>query len=340
MIPVSGGAPILSIRNLEIELRGKGGRRARVVSGIHLDLHAQRTLALVGESGCGKSVTAFAAMNLLTPPLRATGGSIVLRGPDGDVEITGLDPLGARMRALRGRHLAMVFQDPMSALDPVYPVGEQIAETIRAHLGLSHKAAWARAVTMLHEVRIPDPERRAHEFPFQLSGGMRQRVMIAMALACAPRVLIADEPTTALDVTVQAQILAQLRDLGSRFGLATLIVTHDLGVVAENAHDVIVMYRGEIAEAAPVEALFAAPAHPYTQGLLRALPAMTGKRRSLVAIPGGVPDLFAPVAGCTFADRCAQAMPVCRRQRPASVEIAPGHRVACFLHAPEKGAVA
>jgi peptide/nickel transport system ATP-binding protein len=332
--------PALRVRGLEIELDTRKGARQRVVDGVDFDLCSGRTLALVGESGCGKSVTALAIMNLLVPPLRIAGGAVRLSGADGEFDLTRFDPAGREMRETRGRRIAMIFQDPMTALDPAYPVGEQIAEMLRSHLSQTRAQAWANAVEMLRLVRIPAPDQRAHAYPFQLSGGMRQRVMIAMALACTPGVLIADEPTTALDVTVQAQILEQLRDLSARFGLATLLITHDLGVVAGNADEVAVMYRGRIVESASVAALFDAPAHPYTRGLLGALPSHASDRRPLVHIPGQLPDLSSRADGCGFADRCTHAMPRCRLQTPQLAALGEHHRVACFLHDAVSGGVA
>ncbi|MBL8701730.1 MAG: ABC transporter ATP-binding protein [Alphaproteobacteria bacterium] len=327
--------PVLEVRDLAIGL-GRHAGAPRIVHGIDLSLHRGRTLALVGESGCGKSVTAQALINLLSPPLAVLGGSIRYAGEGGGVDIAALAPASDAMRALRGRRIAMIFQDPMTALDPVYPVGEQIAEALRHHLGMTARAAAARAIDLLRLVGIPDPAARARAYPFQLSGGMRQRVVIAIALACEPSVLIADEPTTALDVTVQAQILAELRSLGERFGTAMLLITHDLGVVAEVADDVAIMYRGHVVERAGVESLFAAPSHPYTRGLLASLPPVDGERRSLTPIPGQVPPVAVAIDGCPFADRCVDARPDCRAALPPAIEVAPGHVVACVLHARDR----
>ena len=324
---------VLEMRGLTIGVESASGAAHRITHGIDLALHRGRTLALVGESGCGKSVTALAALNLLAPPLRILAGSIHFMDGARTINITGLDPFGAEMRAVRGREIAMIFQDPMTALDPVYPVGEQIAEALRQQLGLTAAAAAARAVELLRLVGIPDPAKRAKNYPFQLSGGMRQRVVIAIAVACSPKVLIADEPTTALDVTVQAQILAQLRELGERLGTTMLLITHDLGVVAETADEVAVMYRGHIVERASVDALFEAPAHPYTQGLLASLPPVEGERRTLTPIAGQVPPITEAFAGCPFADRCPRALPVCRTDKPPAIALGAQHSVVCFLYA-------
>jgi len=327
-------APVLAINGLGVEIAREEAAPIAITRDVDLELHAGRTLALVGESGCGKSITALAVMNLLVAPLRVAAGTIELK----EQNIAALPPGSAAMRAIRGRRIGMIFQDPMTALDPVYPVGEQIAEGLRLHLNLSRRAALARAVELLQLVGIPDAAERARIYPFQLSGGMRQRVMIAIAIACEPEVLIADEPTTALDVTVQAQILDLLRDLSTRMGMATLLITHDLGVVAENADEVAVMYRGRVVEQARIDALFATPAHPYTRGLLASLPPVAGKRERLQPIPGQVPPAGADDQGCGFSDRCAFAMPICRAGVPALLAVGEGHSVACRLH--ETAAVA
>ena len=325
---------LLEVKDLKTQFFTRDGV-VRAVDGVSFELAAGETLGIVGESGCGKSVTALATLNLLAPPLRILSGSIRIRLTDGGqtTDITALDPLGDEMRAVRGREIAMIFQDPMTALDPVYPVGEQIAEVLRHQLGLTPAAAMSRAVDLLRLVGIPDPAKRAKEYPFQLSGGMRQRVVIAIAVACSPKVLIADEPTTALDVTVQAQILAQLRELGERLGTAMLLITHDLGVVAETADEVAVMYRGHIVERASVDALFERPAHPYTQGLLASLPPVEGERRALTPIPGQVPPITESFMGCPFADRCTHTLAVCRTENPPAVALDAKHSVACFLYA-------
>lgn len=331
---------VLEILGLEIVVDTAGGATHPITHGIDLALHRGRTLALVGESGCGKSVTALAALNLLAPPVRIRSGSIRIQLSDRThaTDISALAPLGDEMRAVRGREIAMIFQDPMTALDPVYPVGEQIAEVLRHQMGMAPAAAMARAVELLRLVGIPDPAKRVREYPFQLSGGMRQRVVIAIAIACSPKVLIADEPTTALDVSVQAQILEQLRELRERLGTAMLLITHDLGVVAETADEVAVMYRGHIVERASVNALFEQPAHPYTQGLLASLPPIEGERRALTPIAGYVPSITEPFTGCPFVDRCSQAMAVCRSEGPPDVALNAQHSVACFLYSEAKQA--
>jgi len=288
---------------------------------------------VVGESGCGKSVTAMSVLKLVPmPPGRIAEGQILWQGRD-------LVPLGAdEMRAIRAREIAIVFQEPMTSLNPVYTVGEQIAEVIRLHEKLPRRAAMARAVEMLKLVHIPTPERRVRDYPHQFSGGMRQRVMIAMALSCNPKLLIADEPTTALDVTIQAQILDLLGELKDKFGMAILLITHAMGVVAETAQRVVVMYAGKVVEEAPVKELFGNPRHPYTQGLIRSIPridtAATHKVR-LEAIRGVVPKLVAPAEGCRFAPRCKFAREACAIATPPLREVAAGHKVACILDASE-----
>jgi peptide/nickel transport system ATP-binding protein len=285
----------------------------------------------VGESGCGKSVTAMTVLKLLPmPPGRIVAGRVLWQGRD-------LVPLSNdEMRQIRAREIAIVFQEPMTALNPVYTVGEQIAEVLQLHEKLGKRAALARAVEMLELVRIPTPQRRVNDYPHQFSGGMRQRVMIAMALACNPKLLIADEPTTALDVTIQAQILELINELKERLGMAVMLITHAMGVVAETAQRVVVMYAGKVIEEAPVHELFAHPRHPYTQGLIRSIPRIdlaATHKQALEAIPGVVPKLINPAEGCRFAPRCKYAVPACTTATPPLREVAPGHKVACILPA-------
>jgi peptide/nickel transport system ATP-binding protein len=299
-----------------------------------MKLDAGETLCVVGESGCGKSVTAKTVMKLIDmPPGKIVAGRVMWQGRD-------LVPLAAaEMEKIRAKEIAIVFQEPMTSLNPVYTVGQQIAESVRLHEGLSKAAARERAIEMMRRVRIPTPERRVDDYPHQFSGGMRQRVMIAMALACNPKLLIADEPTTALDVTIQAQILDLLAELQAESGLAVMLITHAMGVVAEVAQRVVVMYAGRVVEEAPVAELFARPRHPYTQGLIRSIPridtAATHKTR-LEAIAGTVPKLVAPVSGglpegCRFAPRCKHASPACTASTPPLRDIGHGHKVACIL---------
>jgi len=321
-------AHLLEIRGLKTQFVTDEGV-VHAVDGVDLHIDRGETLGVVGESGCGKSVTAFSVMRLLPmPPARIAAGSILWQGRD----LLALDP--DAMRAIRAKEIAMVFQEPMTSLNPVYSVGEQIAEVIRLHEGLNRRAARARAVEMLSVVRIPNAERRLDDYPHQFSGGMRQRVMIAMALACNPQLLIADEPTTALDVTIQAQILDLLNELKERMGMAVMLITHAMGVIAETAQRVVVMYAGKIVETAPVEELFRAPRHPYTQGLIRSIPridvAATRKQR-LEVIPGVVPNLLDPAPGCRFAPRCPHARAQCTAETPPLREVAPGRLVACIL---------
>ncbi len=316
---------LLEIRGLKTHFATDEGM-VHAVDGVDLALDRGETLGVVGESGCGKSVTALTVMKLLAmPPARIVAGEIRWRGRD-------LVPLPQEaMRAIRSKEIAMVFQEPMTSLNPVYTVGEQIAEVLRLHEGLGRRAAMARAAEMLGLVHIPHPERRVRDYPHQFSGGMRQRVMIAMALSCNPQLLIADEPTTALDVTIQAQILDLLGELKAKMGMAVMLITHAMGVIAETAQRVVVMYAGKVVEEAPVAELFRAPRHPYTQGLIRSIPridlAATRKQR-LEAIPGVVPSLLEPGPGCRFAPRCAYAREECRATPPLR-EIGAGHKVAC-----------
>src|SRR3989449_6940794 len=287
--------PLLEVRDLRTSFFLEGGE-ARAVDGVSFALDAGRVLGLVGESGCGKSVTALSLMRLVPPPGRIVGGQVRFDGRD-------LLLLPERdMRAVRGAGLAMIFQEPMTSLNPVFTVGSQIAEAVRLHRAVSRREAWERAVTLLAEVGIADPARRARDYPHQLSGGMRQRIMIAMAISCEPRVLIADEPTTALDVTIQAEILDLLRALRERRGMAVLLITHDLGVVAEQADEVAIMYAGRIVERAATLDIFERPLHPYTQALLHSMPSLGDRHERLEAIPGQIPDLLYLPSGCAFRD--------------------------------------
>jgi peptide/nickel transport system ATP-binding protein len=328
--PAQGAAAeaILEIDDLRTHFFTRDGV-VRAVDGVTCTLRAGETLGIVGESGCGKSITALSILRLIpSPPGRIVGGAIRFRGRNL------LDLSQAEMRALRGNRISMIFQEPMTSLNPVLTIGRQITEALTLHQGLSRPAARARAIEMLSLVRIPEPERRIRQYPHQLSGGMRQRVMIAMALACNPQVLIADEPTTALDVTIQAQILALIQELKAKFGTAVILITHDLGVIAETAQRVVVMYAGRKVEEAPVAALFERPLHPYTRGLMAAVPRLgsagEGKRPRLAEIPGIVPSLRDAAAGCTFAPRCAFASDRCRRETPPIEATASDHLVACW----------
>ena len=326
--PAATGA-LLEIRGLKTYFRTDDGV-VQAVDGVDIRIARGETVCVVGESGCGKTVTALSVLKLIaSPPGKIVAGKILWQGRD-------LVPLdAAQMSAVRSKEIAMVFQEPMTSLNPVYTVGEQIAETVRLHEGLSRRAAMEKAVEMLKLVHIPNAAQRVNDYPHQFSGGMRQRVMIAMALSCNPKLLIADEPTTALDVTIQAQILDLLQEMKARFGMAIMLITHAMGVVAETAQRVVVMYAGEVVEEAGVGQLFEAPRHPYTQGLIRSIPrvdkAATHKAR-LEAIPGVVPSLLKPPQGCRFAPRCRFAKDVCRKETPAFREVAPGHKVACVLY--------
>jgi peptide/nickel transport system ATP-binding protein len=321
---------LLDVRDLRTSFFTPRGE-ARAVDGVSFSVDAGRTLGLVGESGCGKTMTALSILRLTPPSGIVVGGEIVFDGRN-------LLTLSEReMRRVRGNAIAMIFQEPMSSLNPVFTVGNQIAEAVRLHQGLSRRAARDKAIEMLKLVDIPEAERRVGEYPHQLSGGMRQRVMIAMALSCHPRLLIADEPTTALDVTIQAQILDLLAELQQRLGMALILVTHDLGIVAERADDVAIMYAGRIVEHAPVEAIFAHPLHPYTRGLLRSIPKVGAeKARRLEAIPGLVPDLLGLPSGCHFRDRCESAIAGCVTVDPPLQQWQPKHRAAC-VRAAEAG---
>jgi len=318
---------LLRVEGLRVAFATASGPVAPV-DGVDLAVRHGRTLGIVGESGCGKSMLSLAIMGLVPKPGRIVAGSVMLDGRD----LTAMPP--AAMRQIRGGDVAMIFQDPMTALNPVHSVGQQIIEAMRVHdRAASAKAMRAAAIEALRRVRIPAPERRLDEYPHQLSGGMRQRVMIAMALACRPRLLIADEPTTALDVTVQAQILDLLRGLQAETGMALILITHDLGVVAEMADDVAVMYAGRVVERASAAALFADPQHPYTIGLLGSIPRLDTEYHRLLSIDGAVPPPFAMPPGCRFNPRCPFTIPACLAADPALREMAPGHGAAC-LRAP------
>ena len=324
------GRTVLEIENLRTHFFTPGGV-VRAVDGVSYSVRAGETLGVVGESGCGKSVTALSILRLVTaPPGRIVGGAIRFDGKNL------LEQSEGEMERIRGNEISMIFQEPMTSLNPLYKVGEQISEAIALHKGLSRRQARDHAVDMLRRVSIPEPEQRAHAYPHQLSGGMRQRVMIAMALSCDPKVLIADEPTTALDVTIQAQILDLMRDLRESFGTAIVLITHDMGVVAENADRVVVMYAGRKVEEADVDDLFDNPGHPYTKGLLAAIPHLDDAARAepgrsrLNEIKGMVPSLARLPPGCSFAPRCGFASDRCREAYPPLEELRPRHWVACW----------
>ena len=323
------GEALLEIYGLRTYFNTDDGM-VRAVDGVDLTIGRGETLSVVGKSGCGKTVTAMTVLKLIAmPPGKIVAGRILWKGRD----LVPLDP--HEMQRIRSREIGIVFQEPMTSLNPVYTVGDQIAEVVRQHQRLGRREAMDRAVEMLRLVHVPAAERRVHDYPHQLSGGMRQRVMIAMALACSPELLIADEPTTALDVTIQAQILDLLSEMKSRFGMAIMLITHAMGVVAETAQRVAVMYAGQVVEEAQVDDLFARPLHPYTQGLIRSIPRLdrTGvQKRRLEAIAGTVPSLLDPPPGCRFAPRCALAVAACVRQAPPLRAIEGGHKVACILY--------
>jgi peptide/nickel transport system ATP-binding protein len=319
---------VLDVKNLQTVFFTNSGL-FRAVDDVSFSVRRGETLAIVGESGCGKSVTALSIMRLVPdPPGRIVGGSVALEGTD----LLGLDE--AEMRAIRGNRISMIFQEPMTSLNPVMRIGDQITEAVRLHRKMTAKEAWNKAVDMLRLVRIPEPEQRAREYPHQLSGGMRQRAMIAMALACRPALLIADEPTTALDVTIQAQILALIVELQKELGTGLILITHDLGVVAQTAQRVIVMYAGKKVEEASVEALFENPRHPYTRGLMASMPAVatfgSNSDARLVEIPGMVPSLTNLPPGCAFAPRCALAIDRCRAEYPPLQDWGGDHLAACW----------
>jgi peptide/nickel transport system ATP-binding protein len=332
--------PLLKVEDLRVEFQTRRGK-ALVLNGVDFEIRAGETLCVVGESGCGKSMTALALLRLIpSPPGRISSGRVVFQGEDlvtANIE---------RMRQVRGNRISMIFQEPMTSLNPVLTVGDQIGESLRLHAGLDANAARTRAIEMLRQVGIPAPERRIDEYPHQLSGGMRQRVMIAMALACRPDILIADEPTTALDVTVQAQIFDLLRDLQREKGTAILLITHDMGAVAEMADRVMVMYAGRVIEQGTTAQVLAAPGHPYTRGLIDCLPELGssqaavsgGDRVELAEIAGVVPSIWELGSGCAFRERCPHAMPRCAQEVPPlfGLDGDGGHGAACWLHAEDR----
>jgi len=322
--------PLLEIKDLCVQFHTPEGTLS-AVDGVELRVGAGESVGIVGESGCGKSITALSVLRLVPePPGKIARGRILFRG--GDL----LDLDQEEMRKVRGREISMVFQEPMTCLNPVMTIGHQVAEPLMVHRGMSKKEAMEHAAQWLQRVRIPSPRQRLGDFPHQLSGGMRQRVMIAMALICHPKLLIADEPTTALDVTIQAQILALMRRLKEELNMALLLISHDLGIIAQMTTRVAVMYGGEVVEEAGVEALFSSPLHPYTQGLLNSMPPRHGlaggkKRERLREIPGSVPSFLEKIEGCRFEDRCPKRFSLCGQEHPPIVEISPGHRVRCWL---------
>jgi peptide/nickel transport system ATP-binding protein len=321
-------ATVLDVKNLQTVFFTNSGL-FRAVDDVSFRVRRGETLAIVGESGCGKSVSALSIMRLVpNPPGRIVGGSVVLEGTD----LLALDE--DEMREIRGNRISMIFQEPMTSLNPVIRIGDQIAEAVRLHRDMTRRQAWKQAVEMLRLVRIPEPAQRAVEYPHQLSGGMRQRAMIAMALACRPALLIADEPTTALDVTIQAQILALVLELQQELGMGLILITHDLGVVAQTAQRVVVMYAGKKVEEADVETLFADPRHPYTSGLMASIPALPSLQANadarLTEIPGTVPSLTKLPAGCAFAPRCSLAIARCRQEYPPLKDWGGGHLAACW----------
>ncbi len=316
--------PLLSVKDLRVRFPTASGGHLVAVDGISFSVREGQTLGIVGESGCGKSVTSLATMGLIPKKTADISGSVIFEGQDL------LSVPDDTLRDLRGNRLAMIFQEPMTSLNPSHTIGAQIAEAVLRHRNVSAAEAQARAVEMLRRVRIPVPEERLHDYPHKLSGGMRQRAMIAMALACDPRLIIADEPTTALDVTIQAQILDLLRELREDTGAAVVLITHDLGVVAEVCDEVLVMYAGQVVERAPVDALFRMPQHPYTVGLMGSIPRLDTRKDKLAAIRGSVPNMAMAQQGCRFAPRCPFADGHCRSEAPPLLEAAPGQFSRCW----------
>ena len=332
------GETVLEINALHTDFVLDEGT-VRAVAGVDLRLERGRTLGLVGESGCGKSVTARSVLQIAGANAVISSGEILLHKPDGVLDLTRFAPGSEQIRGIRGNDIAMIFQEPMTAFAPIYTVGHQIAEALRCHRGHSKQAAWNEVLELLARVRIPDPRRAANSYPFELSGGMLQRAMIAMALSCEPSVLIADEPTTALDVTVQAQILELLCSIQQETGMAIMMISHNMGVIAEMADVVAVMYVGRVVEQAAVWDLFERPRHPYTRALLAAVPMVTEQRRELLPIAGNVPNPLDAPGGCSFHPRCEYAIAdTCDKWEPGETEVGSGHRARCFLlEGPQEG---
>ena len=327
--------PLLEIKNLKTYFFLERAT-VKAVNGVNLTLGRQSTLGVVGESGCGKSVTAHSIMRLIKePPGKIVEGEMLLHQDDGSVvDLAKLNPRGPEIRAIRGGQIAMIFQEPMTSLNPLHTIGDQIAEVVLLHQKANKKQALERAEEMLTRVRIADPAQRLHEYPHQLSGGMRQRVMIALALSCNPKILVADEPTTALDVTVQAQILELMRELQREFDSSIMLITHNLGVVSQMTDEIAVMYLGKVVEFADVHTLFHNPKHPYTEGLLKSVPVLGRKTKLLVPIRGMVPNASDDIRGCAFAERCPHRMQICNEQTPELKSVnGNGQLVACWLHA-------
>jgi len=324
--------PLIEVRGLKTYFYTEDGI-VRAVDGVNYVIEQEKTLGVVGESGCGKSVTALSIMGLVQiPPGKIEEGEILFHRDGKVMDLTKFDPKGREMRSIRGNEIAMIFQEPMTSLNPVYTIGNQIMEAIILHQKLDKAKAKQKAIAMLREVGIPLPEQRVDEYPHQLSGGMRQRAMIAMALSCNPSLLIADEPTTALDVTIQAQVLELMNELRREFQAAIQFITHDLGVIAGMADDVVVMYLGRIVEGSTVGEVFHNPKHPYTQGLMNSIPSLASRKDRLEPIKGVVPDPFEVPPGCGFEPRCPHAMEICKTRMPDLKEVAPGHDAACWLY--------
>ena len=335
MSTANGAEPILEVKNLKTHFFTDKGV-VQAVKGVSFSLANGQTLGIVGESGCGKSVTASSIMQLIkSPPGKIVDGEIIFRRQKRraeTIDIVQLDPKGVEMRSIRGGEISMIFQEPMTSLNPLHTVGRQIAEVVELHQQLSRKEAMKVAIDMLDRVRIADPQDRVNQYPHQLSGGMRQRVMIALALSCNPSILIADEPTTALDVTIQAQIISLMEQLQDDFGSSIIIITHNLGVVSQMADFVAVMYFGRIVEYGSTIDIFRNPQHPYTVGLLQSIPVLGRRKDILVPIEGIVPNATAEIAGCAFADRCPHVMAKCRSHLPPATTVEGQHQVACWLH--------